>query len=63
MNREAVNVRLWKKKGRGGNSFQTATVDKLEETIKDILIEYRMKAFAQQLDDSSLFRHGRYNRS
>lgn len=63
MNREAVNVRLWKKKGGGGNSFQTATVDKLEETIKDILIEYRMKAFAQQLDDSSLFRHGRYNRS
>lgn len=51
-----------KKKG-GGNSFQTATVDKLEETIKDILIEYRMKVFAQQLDDSSLFRHGRHNRS
>lgn len=53
----------YEKKREGGNSFQTATVDKLEETIKDILIEYRMKAFAQQLDDSSLFRHGRYNRS
>ena len=38
-------------KKEGGNSFQTATVDKLEETIKDILIEYRMKAFAQQLQD------------
>mgnify|MGYP000612255753 CR=1 FL=1 len=38
-NREAVN---------GSSVLQMAAVDKLEETIMDLLREYRMNAFAQQ---------------
>lgn len=40
MNREAA---------KGSRVLQMASVDKLEETIMDLLREYRMNAFAQQL--------------
>lgn len=40
MNREAA---------KGSSVLQMASVDKLEETIMDLLREYRMNAFAQQL--------------
>ena len=42
MNREAAN---------GSSVLQMAAVDKLEETIMDLLREYRMNAFAQQLHE------------
>lgn len=42
MNREAANE---------SNVLQVAAVDKLEETIMDLLREYRMSAFAQQLHE------------
>ena len=42
MNREAAN---------GSSVLQIAAVDKLEETIIDLLREYRMNAFAQQLHE------------
>ena len=42
MNREAAN---------GSSVLQIAAVDKLEETIMDLLREYRMNAFAQQLHE------------
>lgn len=42
MNREATN---------GSSVLQMAAVDKLEETIMDLLREYRMNAFAQQLHE------------
>lgn len=42
MNREAAN---------GSSVLQVAAVDKLEETIMDLLREYRMNAFAQQLHE------------
>lgn len=42
MNREAAN---------GSSLLQMAAVDKLEETIMDLLREYRMNAFAEQLHE------------
>ena len=42
MNREAAN---------GSSVLQMAAVDKLEETIMDLLREYRMNAFAKQLHE------------
>lgn len=54
MNKEAVN---------GGIVFQIAAVDKLEETFMNLLRGYRMNAFAQQLHEQLLIRHGRHNRS
>ena len=42
MNREAAN---------GSSVLQIAAVDKLEETIIDLLREYRMNAFAEQLHE------------
>lgn len=45
MNREAAD---------GNSLLQMATADKLEETIMDLLREYRMNAFAQQLHEQLL---------
>ena len=42
MNREEAN---------GSSPLQMTAVDKLEETIIDLLREYRMNAFAQQLHE------------
>lgn len=42
MNREAAN---------GSSVLPMARVDKLEETIMDLLREYRMNTFAQQLHE------------
>lgn len=42
MNREAAN---------GSSELPMAAVDKLEETIIDLLGEYRMNTFAQQLHE------------
>ena len=42
MNGEATN---------GSSVLQMAAADKLEETIMDLLWEYRMNAFAQQLHE------------
>ena len=42
MNREEAN---------GSSPLQMTAVDKLEETIMDLLREYRMNAFAQQLHE------------
>jgi hypothetical protein len=54
MNRKAVNV---------DSLLRMTATGKIEETIMDLLREYRMNAFAKQLHDQLLIQPGRLNRS